>query len=122
MNNAYVNDIFFNLFESVIYCVLNIKQEFQEISNENFENFLNEIKVFSNILMKTNLELRLTLKQILYLFDFVQVKEIFGKNGIPLKNNLQTYFIYYKKKMKNIYCQNLSKMKMKIKMKMRKMI
>ena len=47
--------------------------------------------------MRTNIELRLTLKQILYLFDFVQVKEIFGKNGIPLKDNLQIYFNLLKK-------------------------
>ena len=96
-NIAYVNDIFFNLFESVIFCVLNIKEEFKDISDENFEKFLNEIKVFSNILMRTNIELRLTLKQILYLFDFIQVKEIFGKNGLPLKENLQIYFNLLKK-------------------------
>ena len=42
--------------------------------------------------MEANIGLRLTLKQILYLFDFIQVKEIFGKNGIPLKENLQIYY------------------------------
>ena len=89
---SYVNDIFFNIFESIVYSILTIKQRFEEISDENFEKFLDEIKIFSHVLMKANVELCLTLKQILYLFDFIQVKEIFGQNGIPLKENLQIYY------------------------------
>ena len=89
--NSYVNDIFFNLFESMVYCIINLKIKFDEISDQNFELFLNEIKILSHILMKFNIELSLTLKQILYLFDFVEVKEIFNKNGIELKKNLNAY-------------------------------
>jgi hypothetical protein len=89
---SYVNDIFFNLYESIVYCILNIDHNFDEIPDENFENILNEIEVFTHILMKINIELRLTLKQILYLLDIIQVKEAFTKNGIPVKENLKIYF------------------------------
>ena len=73
-----------------MFLILN--KNFKKFLLKILKNFLDEIKVFSIILMKTNLELLLTFKQILYLFDFVQVKEIFCKNGIPLKDNLQIYF------------------------------
>ena len=75
----------------MVYCIINLKIKFDEISDQNFELFLNEIKILSHILMKFNIELSLTLKQILYLFDFVEVKEIFNKNGIELKKNLNAY-------------------------------
>ena len=90
-NISYVNDIFFNLFESINYCIINIKKPFTEFSNSNFNNFLNEIKLFTNMMMNNNIELRLTLKQILYLFDFIDVKEFFSQNGINLKKHLQIY-------------------------------
>jgi len=90
-NISYVNDIFYNLFESVIYCILSMKDDFKQISKTAFDTLLNEIQIFSHNLMKINIELRLTLKQILYLQDFVLVYEEFCKNGIPLKNNLYTY-------------------------------
>ena len=92
-----VNDVFFNIFESVVYCILNIKERFEKISDEKFEKFLNKLKIFLQILMKTNIELRLTLKQILYLSEFIQVAEIFTKKGIHLKENLQIYFDLLKK-------------------------
>ena len=96
-NLSYINGIFFNIFESAIYCILNINKDFKDFTDDNFEIFLNHIKLFSNILIKANIELRLTLKQFLYLLDFIQVKEIFGKNGIQLKENMQTYFNYLQK-------------------------
>ena len=77
-----MNDIFFNLFESMVYCIINLKIKFDEIFVQNFKLFLNEIKILSHISTKFNIELSVTLKQILYLFDFVEVKEIFNKNGI----------------------------------------
>ncbi len=66
----------------MVYCIINLKIKFDEIFVQNFKLFLNEIKILSHISTKFNIELSLTLKQILYLFDFVEVKEIFNKNGI----------------------------------------
>ena len=97
INLLYVNGIFFNIFESAIYCILNINKNFKDFSDDNFEKFLNDINLFANILIKANIELRLTLKQFLYLLDFIHVKEIFGKNGIQLKENLQTYLNFLQK-------------------------
>ena len=83
--------ILIRIFESIVFSILNSDQKFEAISNDDLENFLNEITVFSNFLMKTNNELSLILKQILFLFDFIQVKEILNKNGISLKENLPKY-------------------------------
>ncbi|OUM60841.1 hypothetical protein PIROE2DRAFT_13322 [Piromyces sp. E2] len=93
-----VNDILFNLYESMIYCILNINQSFGNDSNENekFEEFMNEIKLFSNKTMNVNIELCLMLKQIFYLQDFVNVKEEMDNNGIPLKENLNVFLEYLK--------------------------
>ena len=96
-NLSYINNIFFNIFESAIYCILNISKSFKSFSDDNFHKFLNDINLFSNILNKANIELRLTLKQVLYLLDFIQVKEIFGKNGYLLKENMETYLNFLKK-------------------------
>ena len=101
-NISYVNDIFFNIFESILYCIININIKFEEFSDDDFDKFLNEIKIFSNVLMKVNIELRLTLKQLLYLLDFIQVREIFGKYGIPLKHNLQSYLNILQKESEQI--------------------
>ena len=87
----YVNNIFFNMFESTSYCIINTKYKFEYYSNEDFNNFLSEIKIFSNIMMNANIELRLALKQILYIIDFIQVKEFLFNNGINLKKNLDKY-------------------------------
>ncbi|ORX57745.1 hypothetical protein BCR36DRAFT_318513 [Piromyces finnis] len=89
-NISYVNDIFYNLFESVVYCILSTKN-LKYMSNNYFDIILNNINIFSHSLMKVNIELRLTLKQILYLQDFLNVYEEFCKNGIPLKENLNIY-------------------------------
>ena len=97
INLSIINGIFFNIFESATYCIHNINKDFKDFSDDDFEKFLNNIKLFSNILVKANIELRLTLKQLLYLLDFIQVKEIFGKNGIQLKENMQTYLKYLQK-------------------------
>jgi len=94
-NIIYVNEIFFNLYESVVKGILNIK--FKELSDESFEYILNEITIFSNCLNKINVELNLSLKQFLYLKDFIQVKEYFTKNIIPLRDNLYEYMELLKK-------------------------
>eukprot|EP00833_Pecoramyces_ruminatium_P002451 jgi/Orpsp1_1/1176483/evm.model.c7180000057803.1 len=85
-----VNNIFFNIFESVVYCIFNI-QNFENIFDEIFENIMKELKIFLQNLMKVNNELILMLKQILCLDDFILVSDYFNKNGIPLKENLQKY-------------------------------
>eukprot|EP00833_Pecoramyces_ruminatium_P015847 jgi/Orpsp1_1/1189879/evm.model.d7180000075169.1 len=85
-----VNNIFFNIFESVVYCIFNT-QNFENISDEIFENIIKELKIFLQNLMNVNNELILMLKQILYLNDFILVADYFNKNGIPLKENLQKY-------------------------------
>ena len=96
-NISYVNDIFFNIFESTIYCILNINKKFEDFSDDDFYKFLNDIKLFSNVLMKANIDLDLILKQFLYILDFIQVKEVFHKNGIPLKENMQKYLNLFQK-------------------------
>ena len=88
---SYVNDIFVNLFESASYCILNIKDIFDSFSDNSLNKFLNELNLFSNIMMKANIELRLTLKQILFILDFIEVKEFFFNNGINLKKYLKEY-------------------------------
>ena len=88
---SYVNNIFFNIYESIIYCILNIGENFENLSIEELNRFLNEISQLSNIISKANNELKLTLKQILYLFELIIVKDIFSKNGFPIKENLQMY-------------------------------
>lgn len=94
---SYVNDIFFNLFESTIYCIINTNISFNEFSDEDLDDFLKEIKLFSDIMMNANIELRLALKQILYILDFIQVKEYLNNSGINLKENLQKYLKILKK-------------------------
>ena len=94
---SYVNDIFFNIFESVNYCIINSTKKFDEFSDDNFNNFLNELKLYTNNMTNTNIELRLTLKQILYLYDFFIVKDSFYENGINLKKYLQKYLDILKK-------------------------
>ena len=88
---SYVNNIFFNIYESITYCILNIGENFENLSIEELNKFLNEISQLSNIINKANIELRLTLKQILYLFELIIVKDIFSKNGFPIKENLHIY-------------------------------
>ena len=97
---AYVNDIFFNIFESIVYCFFNYENPFKDFSDEQLNNFLNEVSVFSNIIMKANIELRLTLKNILFLSDFLQIKESLNRNGISLKDNLHLYLNILKKEIK----------------------
>ena len=99
---SYVNDIFFNIFESTVFCIFNINKKFEVFSDEDFNKFLNDIKLISNLISKANYDLLLTLKQYLYLLDFIQVKEIFHKNGIPLKKNMQIYLDLLKKENKII--------------------
>ncbi|OUM67355.1 hypothetical protein PIROE2DRAFT_58828 [Piromyces sp. E2] len=114
-NISYVNDIFYNLFESVVYCILSTKDNFTSNSKNSFDKFLNEIKIFSHSLMKVNVELRLTLKQILYLQDFVHVYEEFCRNGIPLKEKLQLYLQLLQKENKTYLLSNNDKEKKKTK-------
>ena len=99
---AYVNNIFFNLFESTCYCIINLKNSLETYSDKDLNNLLSEIKVFSNIMMNANIELRLVLKQILYLFDFNQVKDFLFNNGINLKKNLGKYLTILQKE-DNLY-------------------
>jgi len=94
-NISYVNSLFFNIFESIIYCILNIN--LNNLKDEHFEILINEITLFSHFLMKINVEFYLSLKQYLYILDFVQINEVFNKNGIPLKENLQIYIEILKK-------------------------
>jgi len=93
-NISCVNNLLFNLFESFIYCVLT-QQEFNS-SNMSTE-LLNEIESIFNEMTIINNELRLTLKQILYLNDLVLVTEFFKKNDISLKENLIPYIKLLKK-------------------------
>jgi len=88
-----INALFNNLYESAVFCTLNMGQIY-EISNENLENLLGEIKTFSDTLIKESHSLGLSLKQALYLNDLIDVKEAFSKNGIPLKENLKEYLKY----------------------------
>ena len=93
----YVNNIFFNIFESMNYCIINNKIKFRAESTEKFNYFLNEIQVYTNIIENINIELTLSLKHILYLFDFIQVKESFYNNSINLRENLLNYWDILKK-------------------------
>ncbi|ORX43677.1 hypothetical protein BCR36DRAFT_373825 [Piromyces finnis] len=40
------NDIIFNLYESLVYCILNYKYNFNVISNELFNELLKKLKLF----------------------------------------------------------------------------
>jgi len=88
---SYVNSIFFNIYESITYCILNIGEKFENLSIEELNKFLNEVSQLSNSISKANNELKLTLKQIFYLSELILVKDIFNKNGFPIKENLQFY-------------------------------
>ena len=90
--NNKIYDLFFNLYESAVYSILCINQDI--FLNE---KFLDEIKSFADNTMKINIEMGLTLKQILYLFDFIHVKDVFIKCGVSLKENLKHYLKYLKK-------------------------
>jgi len=89
-NLKYVNNIFFNLFESVVCCILSIKN-YRELSDEIFDAMMKEIKVFQLNLIRINNELFLMLKQIFYLNDLVLVYGHLIKNGMKLKENLIIY-------------------------------
>jgi len=104
----YVNNIFFNLYESVVSCIFNIAQDINNISNKIFDTILNSIEIFSNLLMKFNIELRLSLKQILYLKDFIHVKKAFARSKLPLKDNLKTYLDLLKKENEIYLMPNLN--------------
>jgi len=90
-NISYVNGLFFNLYESFVYSIFNINLKFIDLSDEIFNNFLNQLTLFSHYLMKVTVELYLTLKQYYYLLNFIQINEVFVKFGISLKSNLQKY-------------------------------
>eukprot|EP00833_Pecoramyces_ruminatium_P007874 jgi/Orpsp1_1/1181906/evm.model.c7180000079088.1 len=113
----YVNNIFFNIYESVVYCILNIKN-FEKISDEIFDSIMKELKIFLQNLMKVNNELFLMLKQILYLNDFMLVSDYFNKIHVSLKENLLPYrqilinenkFYLLKEFDNNMYGENLIK-------------
>jgi len=89
-NLKYANNIFYNLFESVVYCILSIKN-YRELSDEIFNAMMKEIKVFQLYLIRINNELFLMLKQIFYLNDIVLVYGHLIKNRIKLKEILITY-------------------------------
>ena len=101
-DNVYANGIFFNIFESLVYCIFNIKEPFINFSDEILFDFLNKIQLFSNIIMKVNIELNLTLKNILFLSDFLSIKEAFVQNEIKLKENLNIYLNILQKEI-NLY-------------------
>ena len=85
------NAMFFKLYESVIYCFFSIKIKFNNLSDNNFNEFIMDLSNFYQNLEKVNIELGLKLKQLLYLFDFIQVKNALIKQRIPLKDNLHQY-------------------------------
>jgi len=91
INISLGNDIIFNLFESIIYCILSIEYKFKHISDEIFNEFLEGVKNISDTVSQVNIDLGLTLKQILYLKDFISVTEAFRNSKLPLKENLETY-------------------------------
>jgi len=84
-------DIFYNLFESFVNCILT-KQDFNEKSEKTLNQIIKEIKTISERIMKINSELSLTLKQILYLNNFVLVTNFIIESKIPLKEKLQEYY------------------------------
>ena len=101
-DHAYANGIFFNIFESLVYCFFSIKEPFINFSDEILFDFLNKIQLFSNVIMKINIELGLALKNILFLSDFFIIKKAFVQNEIKLKENLNIYLNILQKEI-NLY-------------------
>jgi len=89
-----INALFINIYESLVYCILNIYNNENEITNEHFILLMEELKIFSDSLIKVNEDLRIKLKQIYYLQDFLNVKEAFIKEGISFKENYKEYLKY----------------------------
>ena len=93
---CYVNDIPYNLFESILYCILMMNPIFQIRSLQEDYLLLSEIKTFSDAVMKIDEKLNLHLNQKVYLNHFLKISEYFRKNNVPLRKNIQKYFVILK--------------------------
>ena len=100
---SFVKNILYNMFESVFYCIINSEQNFNTISTQEFDMFINELTNISNFSIKAKIDLNLDFKQLLYVQDILYVNEAFDKLNIPLvKENFHEYIAILKKE-NNLY-------------------
>ncbi|KAG4101336.1 hypothetical protein H8356DRAFT_1656684 [Neocallimastix lanati (nom. inval.)] len=91
-NSAYANDIPYNLFESILYCILTLQISFNDMKYKKLREIMAEIKTFSEGTMKIDYDLNLHLRQTVYLNHLLLIFDSFSRNRIKWKNSFQDYY------------------------------